>query len=202
MVEDGRRGQIEEYLYRRPPRMIKLSDILQEIGDSSTKAAPYSKTSETKNNEETKTSYEFKIGEDTYIVTLYIGDLDLSLPSNKAKQKGNTGMHVVFGLKTSRYSGGSGDTTSTNRGVQYQVMATVTKIIKDYIDKHPELTQITYEPSKRSASDRGRIQLYKAYVQKALPNWQYREDSHGFSTSVTLDKSKPEKQSLLKRIFK
>ena len=41
-------------------------------------------------------------------------------------------MNVIFGIKTLKEHG-QWDTARTNRGVQYKLMATVTKIIKDYI---------------------------------------------------------------------
>ena len=157
--------------------MIKLIDLIKEIGDSSS-GVSYAQTDNGIGKDETVGKYEFTIGTDTYVVNTYVKDLDPS--------KGTTSMRVSFGLKSN--SNSSGNTTSTNRGVQYQVMAAVTKVIKDYVDSHPELVQISYEPSKRSASDRGRLDLYKAYVQKSLPKWSYREESRGWNTTVYLDK--------------
>jgi hypothetical protein len=157
--------------------MIKLIDLIKEIGDSSSNI-PYTQTDTGKGKDETVSKYEFTIGDDTYVVNTSIKELDPS--------QGTTTMKVSFGLKSS--SNSSGNTTSTNRGMQYQVMAAVTKIIRDYVNSHPEIVQITYEPSKRSASDRSRLDLYKAYVQKSLPGWNYKEQSSGFFTTVYLDK--------------
>jgi hypothetical protein len=89
-------------------------------------------------------------------------------------------MAVMFGLKTQDQYAGVGDTSRTNRGVQYKVMSTITKILKDYIDEHPELARIDYEPVKKSKDDQGRMKLYRAYITKALPNWNYREDDYGW----------------------
>jgi hypothetical protein len=178
--------------------MIKLASILQEIGDA-TSPVPYTKTSEKPDKYETRIKYEFKIGEDTYIVSLFVSDLDITLPSNTDQQKGSTGMAVMFGLKTQDQYAGVGDTSRTNRGVQYQVMSTVTKIIKDYVDKHPELVEISYEPVKKDKQDQARQKLYKAYVTKALPNWRYREDEYGY---VYLTKPPQEKKGFFKSLFK
>jgi hypothetical protein len=178
--------------------MIKLARLLQEIGDA-TSPVPYTKTSEKTDKYETRIKYEFKLGEDTYIVSLFVSDIDTSLPSNTDQQKGSTGMAVMFGLKTQDKYAGVGDTSRTNKGVPYQVMSTVTKIIKDYVDKHPELVEISYEPVKKDKQDQARQKLYKAYITKALPNWRYREDDYGY---VYLTKPPEEKRSLLKRIFK
>ena len=178
--------------------MIKLVDILQEIGDA-TNPVSYTKTSEKTDKYETRIKYEFNIGEDTYIVSLFVSDLDITLPSNEGQPKGSTGMVVMFGLKTDKYAVGVGDTTRTNKGVPYQVMSTVTKIIKDYADKHPELVEISYEPVKKDKSDQGRQKLYKAYVTKALPNWKYREDDYGY---IYLTKPPEERKGFFKSLFK
>jgi hypothetical protein len=105
----------------------------------------------------------------------------------------------MFGLKTEKYSGIVGDTARTNRGVQYKVMSTITKILKDYIDEHPELARIDYEPVKKSKDDQGRTKLYRAYVTKALPNWNYREDDYGW---VRVEKPRVTPTTPTKRFFK
>lgn len=157
--------------------MIKLIDLIKEIGDSTSNVS-YAQTDSGIGKGEIVSKYEFTIGEDTYAVNTYVRKLDPS--------KEDTTMRVSFGLKSN--SNSSGSTVSTNKGMQYQVMAAVVKVIKGYVDSHPELVQITYEPSKRSASDRSRLDLYKAYVQKNLPGWNYKEQSSGFFTTVYLDK--------------
>lgn len=181
--------------------MIKLSDILQEIGDA-TSPVPYTKTSEKRDKYETRIKYEFKLGEDTYIVSLFVSDLDTSLPSNREQQKGSTGMAVMFGLETKDKYAGVGDTSRTNRGVQYKVMSTVTKIIKDYVDKHPELVEISYEPVKKDKQDQARQKLYRAYVTKALPNWRYREDDYGYVYLTKPPQETKQKSGFFKSLFK
>jgi len=177
--------------------MIKLASILQEIGDA-TGAVPYTHTDSGKSKYQTVEKYQFKIGEDTYIVTIYKSELDTSLPSNKDQKEGSEGIQVMFGLNTDRYSG-VGDTSRTNKGVQYKVMATVTKIIKDYVEQYSKVVDISYEPVKKNAEDQARMKLYKAYVTKALPNWKYREDDYGW---VYVTKPPQEKKGLFKGLFK
>jgi len=181
--------------------MIKLASLLQEIGDA-TSPVPYTKASEKESKYETVTNYEFKIGEDTYIVTTYVSDMDLTLPSSSNQPKGSTGMQIMFGLKTEKYSGIVGDTARTNRGVQYKVMSTITKILKDYIEEHPELARIDYEPVKKTAEDQGRTKLYRAYVTKALPNWNYREDDYGWVRVEKPPQEKKQKSGFFKTLFK
>ena len=175
--------------------MIKLINILKEIGDA-TSAVPYTHTDSGKGKYETVEKYEFEIGEDTYVVSMFVSDIDTSLDSKKDYKKGDTGLSIMFGLKTNKYQGG--DTSRTNKGVQYQVMSTVVKILKDYVIKHPELVEISYEPVKKDSSDEGREKLYQAYVQKNLPNWKYKKDSYGY---IYLNKPPEQSKSIFKRFF-
>ena len=176
--------------------MISLTNILKEIGDASS-SVPYIHTDSGNNKYETVEKYEFEIGEDTYVVTMFVSDIDTSLDSKKDYKKGDTGMSIMFGLKTDKYQGG--DTSRTNKGVQYQVMATVTKILKDYVAKHPELVEISYEPVKKNTDDQAREKLYQAYVQKNLPDWKYKKDSYGY---IYLNKPPESSKSIFSRFFK
>jgi hypothetical protein len=176
--------------------MIKLMDILKEIGDASM-AVNYRKVGEDKQKYQTVIGYEFEIGKDIYIVTMYVSEIDTSLPSKKDYEDGNTGIQIMFGLKTDTYSD-VGDTSRTNKGVQYQVMSTVIKILKDYISKHPELVEISYEPVKKNAEDQGREKLYQIYIQKNLSDWKYTKDSYGW---IYLNKPPKASKSLFKRFF-
>ena len=176
--------------------MIKLIDILNEIGDASI-AVDYRKVSEDEEKYQTIIIYEFQIGEDTYIVTMYVSEIDTTLPSKKDYENGNTGMQIMFGLKTDTYSS-VGDTSRTNKGDQYKVMSTVTKILKDYIAKHPELVEISYEPVKKSADDQAREKLYQIYTQKNLSDWKYTKDSYGW---IYLTKPPKPSKSFFKRFL-
>ena len=179
--------------------MIKLASILQEIGDA-TSPVPYTNTIDLYNKkfDIANIEYEFEIGEDTYVVITHVDELDTSLPSNKDQRKGSKAMNVIFGIKTGKEHG-QWDTARTNRGVKYKVMATVTKIIKDYIDEHPEVVDISYEPVKKNAQDQSRMKLYRAYVTKALPNWKYKETGDGW---VHVTKPPQEKKGFFKSLFK
>jgi hypothetical protein len=176
--------------------MIKLFDILSEIGDA-TLSVPYNKTGESLNStkDEKTINYEFEIGDNTYIVELYTGLIDkYDVPQSKSKNEYYLG--VVFGNKVGNeeYT-----TLDTNRGEQYKIMATVTKILKDYVSQHPEVVEIVYEPVKSGPSDQGREKLYKAYVEKNLSDWSYTKDSNNH---VYLRKPNTSSNSNIKRSFK
>jgi hypothetical protein len=170
-------------------------DPLFEIGDA-TLSVPYHKKGESLNSykDEKTIDYEFEIGDSAYIVSLYTGLMDkYDVPQYKSN--GEYYLGVVFGNKV-----GNNDfaTLDTNRGEQYRIMATVTKILKDYVTQHPEVVEIVYEPVKSGPSDRGREKLYKAYVDKNLSGWSYTKDSHNH---VYLRKPSVSSKSNVKHIF-
>jgi len=175
--------------------MIKLFDILSEIGDAALSVL-YNKTGESLNStkDEKTINYEFEIGDNTYIVELYTGLMD-KYDAPQSDSNGEYYLGVVFGNKTKD----GFDTLDTNRGEQYKIMATVTKILKDYVAQHPEVVEIVYEPVKSGPSDQGREKLYKAYVEKNLPDWSYTKDSHNH---VYLRKPNTSSKSNIKRSFK
>jgi hypothetical protein len=176
--------------------MIKLFDILSEIGDA-TLSVPYNKTGESLNStkDEKTINYEFEIGDNAYIVELYTGLMD-KYDISQSKSKNEYYLGVVFGNKVGNKEF---NTLDTNRGEQYRIMATVTKILKDYVSQHPEVVEIVYEPVKSGPSDQGREKLYKAYVEKNLPDWSYTKDSHNH---VYLRKPNISSKSNVKRSFK
>jgi len=176
--------------------MIKLFDILSEIGDAALSVS-YNKTGESLNStkDEKTINYEFEIGDNAYIVSLYTGLMDkYDVPQSKSN--GEYYLGVVFGNKVGNKEF---TTLDTNRGEQYRIMATVTKILKDYISQHPEVIEIVYEPVKSGPSDQGREKLYKAYVEKNLPDWSYTKDSHNH---VYLRKPNTSSKSNITRSFK
>ena len=161
--------------------MIKLLDILKEIGDT-TLAVPYKKIKDTSNKLGQYLSWEFKIGEDTYVVD---SDID-------KEDDNNWEMDVRFSLTT------AGATARTNKGDQYKIMATVINILKDYVEKHPEIAKITYEPAKSYDSDDQREKLYKVYFDKNFPDWKYTK----VGKYVYLEKPKNSIKSKIKSFFK
>ena len=136
--------------------MIKLIDILKEIGDTTSKSVSFSGPF-TKSEDEDKetTEYYFDLEGDKYTVQIYRDD-DI--------------INVVFGTKTDK---SDIDLGTTNKNKPYTVMATVSNIIKDYLTSHPNITTIKYEPHKREEGDDVRDRLYKSFITQSLPDWEY-----------------------------
>lgn len=176
---------------------MKLTKILEEvitkIGDASN-PLNYKETSNETTPISTRVKYEFSIGEDIYIVGMSITKLDLEEPENKDLPKGSKAMAVYFGLKQKNSIGDY--TSSTNKGDQYKIMATVSQIIKDYVKDHPEITEIKYE-----TDDKARHRLYKAYLKNnnsPFKNWEIKEKGDWIDVRKPIEK----KKGLFQRMFK
>ena len=130
--------------------MIKLRDILKEVGEGTAKPYKYSvdyeedKAIRYKFKTDSKIEYIINIGQ--YLVT-----------RNKVR------LIVAFKTKTGDYD------TITNKGEQFRIMATVVAAVKEYLAKVPNAVEISFTPSKETEGDDRRANLYKAYITKQLP---------------------------------
>lgn len=143
--------------------MIKLVDILQEIGDAQSK--PYEWKTTVERDDAIK--YEFTTEKGTeYEVTIDAETLN-------DKQDAN-GMGVSFKPKnTEKY-------TSTNEGNQYRIMATVKEIMQSYMKAFdtPNAQPIDfiyfYPEKEKGEQDNRRARFYIAYIKRLLPTWEIK----------------------------
>ena len=130
--------------------MIKLKKILNEIGDSSAKPFNFLLTVSGKNEYQ----YMFLTKEKQipyYVIFKYVSKSD------------------VWDISFSTIGSKNGDEV-INSGEMYSVMATIVKIIKDFINKkNPEKLQ--YSPAKNFDTDLRRAKLYDVYLKKNLNGW-------------------------------
>ena len=146
--------------------MIKLVDILNEVGESTTQ--PYKYT--VYNNlwflftTDKGTDYEVEIQKN------YITHDDLpKIPQGKT---------LLVGRVILTADGEYDHSNIVNKGEIYRVMSTVTKIIKEYISNSPKMGGLTYVPSsKKVVSNENkdfiqnqRDKLYQVFVKKSIPN--------------------------------
>ena len=138
--------------------MIKLADILLEVGDASIAPANYTVAVDTP----TELKMEFTVGDIKYFLRINSYSQAIDKTNRIETDFG------VAGTETHQWS------KNTNKGDQYKVMATVVKILKDFVEDHPKVDTIIYTPAKtKGPEDRGREILYKAYVNKQIPDWNY-----------------------------
>jgi len=168
--------------------MIKLKDILLEIGDGSSKAFPWQYKESHPASDDQDFTYTFQGDKGQGIVTFVFGD--------------HNEWDVAFGSLQPRSpidSTEEGDfSTLTDEG-PFRVMATVTEIIKDFLSntykKHiddkglfgktepKELSfNTTKEPGRGKKGTSKRAKLYQAYIQKQLPGASVRKFIAGNNT--------------------
>ncbi len=146
--------------------MIKLINLLKEIGDGTSKPYEYKKVGETNSG----IYYTFKTDpnpEKTFLgrpapgldyeVDLRFWDLEKAKPSS-------TKLDVAFNTDSGEY------TEETNDNVQYRIMATVVTIIKDALSNHPEIDTLSFTAAKSDSMDVRRARFYRAYIKKQIPN--------------------------------
>jgi hypothetical protein len=179
--------------------MIKLSNILSEIGDASAKPFPWQakRTMEASlKTMETNAAQSFKMdpkGFTTGLTFVYkfqsdqtntkyevvidneVGQNILVLPGNTKSSRKKYFINSIVAFDTNAH-----ESTDTNLNEQYRVMATVIDCIKDFINgiqssKAFQLNQIMVYP--KADTDNGdptinskRGRMYKMYIQKQLQN--------------------------------
>lgn len=171
--------------------MIKLIDILSEIGDASVKAFPWIKKGNLKNflaklkknatdnyDKGEVFSYEitspnaiylFKLG--CYIkkrqnFVLHFGD---GPPPPKPKEKFNLIVYIAFNTK------GSKTEKETNLNEQYGLMSTIIECLTDFVENVDEdirIEEINYQPKADTGKDTDmgskRAKLYLAFLKQNI----------------------------------
>ena len=156
--------------------MIKLRDILKEVGEAT--SAPYKwKKASTKRR---TVFFTFTTDQDTsYKVSLE----NLKYKDFKENDKEYPAIEVTFGITPNdmptNVSYGGNVSIVTNKGEMYRVMSTIVDIIKDYIKRNDNIKAIIYEPIKKGKTRKDqRNDLYMAFIKKQIPTAKF-EDSDG-----------------------
>ena len=155
--------------------MIKLIDILNEIGDSSAQKYDWRFKGKYNNSDVINIDYEFKTDSDTqYFVKLTVQES----PSTPLAFE----MMVAFGVGKSIIKKAFGDKKPfaqvVNKGELYRVMATVIDIVKDGIEKMTQddypVKIILFKPEQEKETATGfkitdqRAKLYMAYIKQNM----------------------------------
>ena len=158
--------------------MIKLKDILKEVGEATTTPYKWKKVF----TKEDTVFFAFKTDQGTsYKVALenYVYE------DFKENDKEYPAIEVSFGIISgaepntagAKYAGDM--FTVSNKGEMYRVMSTIVNIIKDYIKRNDNIKAIIYEPIKKEG-EKGfkRNDLYMAFIKKQIPTAKF-EDRYG-----------------------
>jgi hypothetical protein len=111
-------------------------------------------------------------------VYLFTTDSGLEYEVRFARKKENI-LHatVAFGVLNEEFNGE--EYAVTNRGEVYRVMATLVKIVKIYLEQHPNLhtVEFTGEPKEEESSQMPtqRLMLYNRYLKTIFgDNWVFQ----------------------------
>jgi hypothetical protein len=139
--------------------MVKLIDLLREVGEATAKPYDWRQTTD----EEEYKEYTFQTDSGLY----YQLDIDI-----KEQDEERDTAAVGFGvLKPNDDDGYFKDYDETpSRGEVYKVMATVVGILKDFIKKNKGVKYLHFTTNKVGPGETKRLGLYKQYIQKHLPN--------------------------------
>jgi len=177
--------------------MIKLRDILREVGE--TTAAPYPTTKSNMGGSDYHKieGYSFKTDTGTQY-KVYIE----KFPSEKGARKFDRYLHyneviyvVSFKATSIRVAPGTSEFYSEINDPKnmYRVMATVLSAIKQSIkddeDRGVHVEYIEMEPTKNAPNDQRRSKFYTAIIQKNMPAGS-KIESDEYHITVHLPKSK------------
>lgn len=134
--------------------------VLKEVGEGSTEPYKWSLTDQDPYTQ----AYSFSTDSNVDYEVFLIGNSELVNAQS---------VHIMF-VGRDREAGDSEYSPSSvfSKGELYRVMSTILRIVKEFLQKHPNIDQLEYKPgakSGESAADNKRSKLYFAYLQKQLP---------------------------------
>ena len=161
--------------------MIKLKDILKEIGEGTSKPYKY----EYSYGDDESSNYTFTTEESN---TDYEVDLIIFTEDQYTTMYGITSAETLtFPVLDISFKSVEGDyDEETNKNEQYRIMATVIMIVKEMLKRHKEIQSLVYAPTKADKDDTRRANLYKAYISKQIPGAQVSTGRNGKGYIVTL----------------
>jgi hypothetical protein len=143
----------------------EIKRVLREIGEGTAKPYDYKYIADTND----AIYYSFTTDPDpkkTFLGQPAPGteyEVNLRYWDIETNKRSFTNIDVAFSTHGGEYE------EETNDNVQYRVMATVAAIVKEALKNHPDITTLTFTPSKADKMDTRRARFYKAYVEKQLP---------------------------------
>jgi hypothetical protein len=142
--------------------MIKLLDILKEIGDSSSQPYKFDFYGDYAGMR----VYGFDTENYPYTVELRYEDFDLY------DENTSNILSVRFYVSDEEEPDIEQDDIVTNKGELFRVMATITSIVKKDLQDNPGINTITFTPAKKEGetANVSRLNLYMRYIKHEFPN--------------------------------
>jgi len=145
--------------------MIKLKNILLEIGEGTAKPYKYklTRTESDPDFGDYFRLYEFVTDLDTHYEVMFTIEEDFS------KDEPWEFMDIEFGVDE-KDGGGVSYKVKTNKGELFRVMATIVDITKKILKERKNIKTLTFTGSKENEDDQRRNNLYMAYIKKHISN--------------------------------
>ena len=155
--------------------MIKLKNILLEIGEGTAKPYKYklTRTESTPGFGDYFKLYEFVTDLGTYY------EVSFEIEEDFSKDEPWEFMNIEFGVDE-KDGEGVDYNGETNKGELFRVMATIVEITKEILKERKNIKTLTFSGAKKDVDDNRRNKLYMAYIKKHIPNIKNIEDD-GFS---------------------
>ena len=162
--------------------MIKLKNILLEIGEGTAKPYKYklTRTESDPDFGDYFRLYEFVTDLGTHYEVMFEIEEDFS------KDEPWEFMNIEFGVDE-KDGGGVDYKVETNRGEVFRVMATIVDITKKILKKRKNIKTLTFtgaKTKKGSKDDQRRNNLYMAYIRRHIPNVKNIQDD---GTEISVD---------------
>lgn len=145
--------------------MIKLKNILLEIGEGTAKPYKYklTRTESDPDFGDYFRLYEFVTDLGTHYEVMFEIEEDFS------KDEPWEFMNIEFGVDE-KDGGGVDYKVETNKGEVFRVMATIVDITKSILKERKNIKTLTFSGAKKDEDDNRRNKLYMAYIKKHIPN--------------------------------
>jgi hypothetical protein len=133
--------------------------------------------------------YEYKLNAETYYKVVYTFITDSGLDYIVKFELDNDVADVVFRTEQSLDISRSGRKNvflqTFNKGELFKVMATITNIVKEFLEKYTDIKTLVISPSKEDDTDNRRAKLYSAFIKKSIDSKKYSFEENGKEMIIT-----------------
>ena len=197
VIYDGHHRLLAAWTLNEPKikvNLVTLDDIsvLKEADDSQAgKSAPYGSGYKKVNEigESSAQPYKYKLNTETYYKVEYTFTTDSGLDYMVKFDLDDDMADVVFltrqSLDVARSTGKNAFLQTFNKGELYKVMATVTSIVKEFLEKYTDIETLVLSPSKEDDTDNRRTKLYLAFIKKNIDSDKYSFDENRKEIIIT-----------------
>jgi len=133
--------------------------------------------------------YEYKLDVETYYKVEYTFTTDSGLDYIVKFDLDDDMADVIFlteqSLDIARSGGKNIFLQTFSKGELFKVMATITNIVKEFLEKYTDIKTLVMSPSKEDDTDNRRAKLYSAFIKKNIVSSKYSFKENGNEMIIT-----------------